>query len=319
MNAVAHPAPADSPFPALRRARLTTLQVNLGYRCNQACHHCHVDAGPQRTESMDAATLELVFEFARRQHIATLDLTGGAPELNPHFRTAVSRARDAGLEVIDRCNLTILNEPGQADLAAFLAAAGVHVMASLPCYSAANTDAQRGKGVFAGSLRGIAALNAVGYGEPGSGLELDLVYNPVGPSLPPDPGELEREYRRELARYGVRFNRLLTITNMPIARFRHMLEREQRLEAYMRTLRTSFRAANLDALMCRTLLSVDWRGHVYDCDFNQMLGLPLGGGGRRHLRELLDTPLAEAAIAVGEHCFGCAAGRGSSCGGALSA
>jgi radical SAM/Cys-rich protein len=304
-------------FPELTRRGVTTLQVNLGYRCNQACAHCHVDAGPQRTESMSLATLEQVLAFMHRHAIATLDLTGGAPELNPHFRHAVSVARAAGVEVIDRCNLTVLSEPGQADLAEFLAAESVHVIASLPCYTQDNVERQRGKGVFERSLQGIAALNARGYGQPGSGLELDFVYNPIGPSLPPDPAVLEADYKRELAQYGIRFNQLLTITNMPIQRFRHQLARDGLLADYIDLLHANFATANLDHLMCRTLLSIDWRGYVYDCDFNQMLGLPLAGRAVRHITQIDGPGLAGQPIGVGDHCYGCAAGRGSSCGGAL--
>lgn len=306
------------PFPPIVRGRLDTLQVNLGYRCNQACSHCHVDAGPNRPEAMDRDTVERVLAFIRRRGIATLDVTGGAPELNEHFRHLVCRARDAGVHVIDRCNLTVLEEPGQDDLAAFLAAEGVHVVASLPCYTGENVDRQRGRGVFAGSLRGVARLNALGYGDPGSGLELDFVYNPVGAFLPGDPAALENDYRRELARYDVRFNRLLTITNMPIARFRHELERRGELDDYLALLAGAYVEDNLRGVMCRTLLSVDWQGYVYDCDFNQMLGLPAGGRGPVHLNDLLAAELEGRPIAVGEHCYGCTAGRGSSCSGALS-
>lgn len=317
MSAVPQSSADAAAFPAVRRRTVATLQVNLGYRCNQACAHCHVDAGPQRTESMSLATLEQVLAFMRRHSVATLDLTGGAPELNPHFRHAVSVARAAGVEVIDRCNLTVLGEPGQEDLAGFLATESVHVIASLPCYTQDTVERQRGKGVFERSLHGIAALNALGYGRPDSGLELDFVYNPVGPSLPPDPRALEADYKRELAQYGIRFNRLLTITNMPIRRFRHQLARDGLLAGYLELLRANFAVGNLEYLMCRTLLSVDWRGYVYDCDFNQMLGLPLASDGLRHISEIDAPALAGQAIAVGEHCYGCAAGRGSSCGGAL--
>ncbi len=305
-------------FPALRRGVLQTLQVNLGYRCNQACSHCHVDAGPNRSEAMSEATLEAVFRFIERHAVAVLDLTGGAPELNANFRAAVRRARALGVEVIDRCNLTILLEPGQEDLAAFLAEQGVHVIASLPCYSQANVDAQRGRGVFERSIAGVRRLNALGYGTPGSGLELDFVYNPQGPHLPPDAAGLEADYRRELGAQGLRFNRLLTITNMPIRRFRHALERDGMLDDYMTTLLEAYQPANLDHVMCRSLLSVDWRGFVYDCDFNQMLGLPAGGGRPQRLAELSDGLIEGRPIATGEHCYGCTAGRGSSCGGALT-
>lgn len=308
-------------FPALRRGALHTLQVNLGYRCNQACTHCHVDAGPLRTEQMSRATLDLVLEFARHARPAVLDVTGGAPELNPHFRELVRAARGLGLAVIDRCNLTILGEPGQETLADFLATEGVRVVASLPCYGADNVDAQRGVGVFAKSIAGLHALNALGYGDAASGLDLDLVYNPVGPHLPPAQAPLEATYRERLmVEHGVRFNRLLTLANMPIARFRHALAREGRLEAYMKLLVDSHRDDNLAGVMCRSHLSVDWQGLVYDCDFNQMLGLPLAGRtGGVHLSSLLDATLAGLPIAVGTHCYGCTAGQGSSCGGALAA
>jgi radical SAM/Cys-rich protein len=308
------------PFPALSRGGLSTLQVNLGYRCNQACRHCHVDAGPQRTEMMDRATVGVVLEFLRARRISQLDLTGGAPELNPHFRYLVSEARRAGATVIDRCNLTILSEPGQETLARFLAEQGVHVIASLPCHSAENVEQQRGRGVFERSLVGLRQLNALGYAATGSELTLDLVYNPQGAVLPPDPEVLEADYKRELAAHGVAFNRLLTLANMPIARFRHDLERDGLLDGYMALLEDNYQPGNLPLLMCRSLISVDYRGQVYDCDFNQMLGLPLGAcvGARQHLSDLLDEDLEGRPIAVDRHCFGCAAGRGSSCGGALS-
>jgi radical SAM/Cys-rich protein len=307
-------------FPALRRGRLTTLQVNLGYRCNQACTHCHVDAGPLRTEEMSRDTIELVLHYAARARPATLDLTGGAPELNPHFRDLVRRARALGLAVIDRCNLTILGEAGQETLAEFLAGQRVRVVASLPCYGPENVDAQRGLGVFARSIEGLRRLNALGYGEPGSGLELDLVYNPVGPHLPPAQAPLEAVYKSRLAAdFGVRFNQLLTLANMPIARFRHALERDGRYETYLQLLVGAHRAENLDAVMCRSLVSVDWRGNVHDCDFNQMLGIPLAGRpGAVHLSALLDRDIEGEPIAVAAHCYGCTAGQGSSCGGALA-
>jgi radical SAM/Cys-rich protein len=306
-------------FPAIARRALDTLQVNLGYRCNQSCSHCHVDAGPKRTESMDRETVDLVLRFVGTRAIENLDVTGGAPELNPHFRYLVGAARAADVHVIDRCNLTVLEQPGQGDLAEFLAQQGVHIIASLPCYTPENVDRQRGKGVFESSMRGIRQLNRVGFGRADSGLVLDFVYNPVGPHLPPDTAALEADYKRELARSGIVFNRLLTITNMPINRFRHELMRSGELDTYMETLFDAYRAANLDDVMCRTLLSVDWRGFVYDCDFNQMLGLQMGGRDALHLRDLLDVSLRGRDIAVGAHCFGCTAGRGSSCSGALSA
>lgn len=309
------------PFPAVRRSSLETLQVNLGYRCNQACAHCHVDAGPQRTEQMTGEIIDLVVRYARIARPHTLDVTGGAPELNPHFRTLVVQARGLGIEVIDRCNLTILDEPGQTDLAEFLAENQIRIVASLPCYGPDNVDAQRGRGVFEKSIRGLRSLNALGYGIAESGLILDLVYNPVGAHLPPAQQGLEATYKARLGEdYGVTFNRLLTLTNMPIARFRHALERDEQFEPYMQLLVAHFAAANLDNLMCKTLLSVDWQGYVYDCDFNQMLRLPLADrAAPTHLSALLDTDLDGLPITVRDHCYGCAAGQGSGCSGALNA
>jgi radical SAM/Cys-rich protein len=307
-------------FPPLRRGRLETLQVNLGYRCNQSCVHCHVNAGPNRTEMMDAETAALVVEVLRVRGVRTLDLTGGAPELSPHFRTLVGEARALGAKAIDRCNLTILSEPGQEDLADFLAAHAVEVVASLPCYSPANVDRQRGKGVFERSIAGLRALNARGYGQEGSGLTLDLVYNPQGPSLPPAQGALEADYKRELLmHFGIRFNRLLALANMPIQRFGSTLVSRGAFGGYMKLLRGAHRDENLDTVMCRSLVSVDWQGELYDCDFNQMLGLRarMAGTPRPHLRDLLRHDPAGEAIRVADHCYGCTAGQGSSCGGAL--
>ena len=306
-------------FPALRRGHLDTVQVNLGYRCNQSCLHCHVNASPQRTEMMDAATLALIPRVLRARGLATLDLTGGAPELHEGFRDLVREARTLGVHVIDRCNLTILSEPGQEGLADFLAAQRVEVVASLPCYSAANVDRQRGDGVFDRSVDGLRALNALGYGREGTGLVLNLVYNPQGPSLPPEQGQLEADYKRELqAHFGIVFSQLLAITNMPIQRFGSTLVSKGSFDTYMDLLRQSFQPRNLPGVMCRSLVSVDWQGWLYDCDFNQQLGLPLGTSGvRRHLRDLLDTDFADRPIRVAGHCYGCTAGQGSSCGGAL--
>ena len=308
-----------SDFPAIRRARLETLQVNLGYKCNQSCVHCHVNAGPTRTEQMDAATVEVVLRYLAVSGAATLDVTGGAPELNPHFRHLVRRARALGARVIDRCNLTVLEQPGQEDLAAFLAGERVDIVASLPCYTEELVDRQRGRGVYEASLRALATLNALGYGREGSGLALDLVYNPQGPSLPPGQDALERDYKRILGRKGVVFNRLYTIANMPIARFGSMLISKGQFNQYMALLRDSHREENLDAVMCRSLVSVDWQGWVYDCDFNQMLGLPLRVAGRPRvkLHELLGRDLEGNGVVVRDHCYGCTAGQGSSCGGAL--
>ena len=275
-------------FPPIRRGALTTLQVNLGYRCNQACSHCHVNAGPTRTEMMDGANLALIPQVLAARGIGTLDLTGGAPELHPGFRELVRQARALGAAVIDRCNLTILSEPGQEDLAAFLAEQGVTVVASLPCYLEANVDRQRGSGVFERSIDGLRQLNALGYGRVGSGLELNLVFNPQGPSLPPPQDALEADYRRELAeRYGVVFNHLYALANMPIQRFAAVLRQSGGLEAYQQLLVENHRDANLAAVMCRSLISVDWQGQLFDCDFNQQLGLFLPAP--RHLRDLLSV------------------------------
>jgi radical SAM/Cys-rich protein len=310
-------------FPRLDRRRLDTLQVNLGYLCNLSCTHCHVAAGPNRTEAMDRETVDLVLEFLRRHRargVRTLDLTGGAPEMNPHFRHLVHEARSLGVEVIDRCDLTILLEPGFEDLVGFLAAERVRVVASMPCYLEENVDRQRGKGTYAGSLEALRRLNAAGYGRPGSALVLDLVYNPAGPVLPPEQRALEADYKRELGRLGIAFDALLTLANMPIQRFGSTLISKGTFDGYVAMLRAAHRADNLAGVMCRTLVSVDWQGWVYDCDFNQMLGLPLGASARRtHLRDLLERDLAGAPIAVRNHCYGCTAGQGSSCGGALTA
>jgi radical SAM/Cys-rich protein len=308
------------PFPALRRRRVDTLQVNLGYRCNQSCVHCHVNAGPNRTEAMDGETIDLVLAFVERRRITTLDVTGGAPELNPHFRRLVHAARDMGVRVMDRCNLTILEVAGQEDLGGFLRAQQVEIVASMPCYLLDNVDRQRGKGVFDGSIRGLKRLNALGYGCEGTGLVLNLVYNPQGPSLPPPQEALEADYRRVLGEtYGVVFNKLFTLANMPIQRFGSMLVSKGQFGTYLSLLREAHRDDNLDHVMCRDLISVDYRGNVYDCDFNQMLDLPLehGDKARMHLSELIDQDLAGNPIRVAGHCYGCTAGQGSSCGGSL--
>jgi radical SAM/Cys-rich protein len=314
------PLLAATDFPSIRRLRVDTLQVNLGYKCNQSCLHCHVAASPQRTEMMDAGNAALVLEVLRERAIGTLDLTGGAPELNPHFRDLVRGARDLGVHVIDRCNLTILSEPGQEDLAEFLAGHGVEVTASLPCYSPANVDRQRGDGVFERSIAGLRRLNALGYGDAASGRVLNLVYNPQGPSLPPAQGPLEADYKRELLRhFGIRFDRLFALVNMPIQRFGSTLVSKGHLGNYMQLLRGAFREENLQTLMCRSLVSVDWQGELYDCDFNQMLRLParVNGAVQPHLRDLLTGDAVGETIAVADHCYGCTAGQGSSCGGAL--
>lgn len=320
------PLLAATDFPALRRRALETLQVNLGYKCNQSCLHCHVNASPQRTEMMSGATAALVLQVLRQRRVQTLDLTGGAPELNEHFRELVIGARAAGVRVIDRCNLTILSEPGQEDLAAFLAAQGVEVTASLPCYSVGNVDRQRGEGVFDRSIAGLQALNALGYGVEGTGRVLNLVYNPQGAVLPPPQAALEADYKRELmAHFGIVFNHLYALTNMPIQRFGSTLVSKGSFQSYLQLLKSSYQAHNLDTVMCRSTLSVDWQGQLYDCDFNQMLGLhaQIGELTQAHLRDLLNDGSGEggdgrgSAIRVAEHCYGCTAGQGSSCGGAL--
>jgi radical SAM/Cys-rich protein len=311
----------DTDFPALRRRCLETLQVNLGYVCNQTCLHCHVNAGPTRTESMSRETAGQVLEYLRASGARTLDLTGGAPELNPHFRDIVVSARAMGATVIDRCNLTILFEPGHETLAEFLAANQVQVVASLPCYTQELVDRQRGKGVYETSIAALRRLNALGYGQDGSGLALDLVYNPQGPSLPPPQVKLEADYKRILGeKFGIVFNRLYTLANMPIQRFGSTLISKGQFNEYMALLRGAHRDENLEGVMCRSLVSIDWLGYLYDCDFNQMLGLPLrvAGRARTHVSEVLERSLEDNAIVVRDHCYGCTAGQGSSCGGALA-
>lgn len=310
----------DTDFPAVKRGQVNVLQVNLGYLCNLSCVHCHVNAGPTRTELMTRENIDQVLALLQRSDIQTLDLTGGAPELNPHFRTIVSAARAMGVHVIDRCNLTILFEPGQEDLAEFLAAQGVELVASLPCYLEQNVEEQRGKGVYNDSIRAIHLLNRLGYGVDPD-LPLNLVYNPTGPVLPPSQGALEQDYKRELgARYGIHFNQLFTITNMPIKRFGAVLLAQGQYDEYMALLRGSFSEENLDTVMCKSLLSVDWQGFLYDCDFNQMLDMSLLGSSRQrlHISDLVEaSELVNSPVLTGDHCYGCTAGQGSSCGGAL--
>jgi radical SAM/Cys-rich protein len=306
------------PFPGFRRGKLDTLQINVGYRCNQSCFHCHVNAGPNRSEEMPAHVADTVLEFIEGRRIKVLDITGGAPELNPHFRRMVTAACALGVHVMDRCNLTILQQPGQEDLADFLAAQRVEVVASMPCYLQDNVERQRGKGVFAGSIRGLKTLNARGYGRDPE-LVLNLVYNPQGPSLPPAQGSLEADYKRVLGKqYGIVFNKLFVLANMPIQRFGSMLVSKGEFDDYLQLLQDAHLDANLDTVMCRNMISVDWRGFVYDCDFNQMLGLPLMRGRRRlRLADLIDQDIEGQRVRVAGHCYGCTAGQGSSCVGAL--
>jgi radical SAM/Cys-rich protein len=315
------PLLAATDFPPLRRRRLETLQVNLGYVCNQSCLHCHVNAGPTRKEAMSAETAALVLRYLAASGASVLDLTGGAPELNANFRSLVAEARRLGARVIDRCNLTVLFEPGQEDLAEFLAAQGVEIVASLPCYTPELVDRQRGKGVYETSIAAIRRLNALGYAREGSPLTLDLVYNPQGATLPPAQDKLEADYRRILGeQHAVAFSRLYTMANMPIQRFGSTLISKGQFNAYMDLLRGAHQAGNLDGVMCRSLVSIDWRGHLYDCDFNQMLGLPLAVAGRPwpHLSDVLGRDLEGNPVVVRDHCYGCTAGQGSSCGGALA-
>ena len=315
----------------LSRRAITTLQVNVGKMCNLACHHCHVEAGPGRTEIMTWPTMEKILGWLKRHKdelgIEVVDLTGGAPEMNPHFRAFVSEIRALDLHVIDRCNLTILLEPGYEDMAAFLAEHRVEVSASLPCYLGDNVDKQRGNGVFDGSITALQQLNALGYGQPGTGLRLDLVYNPIDYGLPPAQAPLEADYKKHLhEHFGITFNKLWTITNMPIKRFEHALKRDGAYAGYMNKLTGAHNPTNVDGVMCRDLVSIGWQGSVYDCDFNQMLQMPLEGpGGEEHIveaesRKLWDYEPAELigrSISTAAHCFGCTAGAGSSCTGAL--
>jgi radical SAM/Cys-rich protein len=304
--------------PPLRRRRIGTLQVNVGKRCNQACHHCHVDAGPKRMEMMTAATAERVIEVvAANPEIEVVDITGGAPELNSSFRFLVEAARALGRRVIDRCNLTVLREPGMEWLPELFVAQRVELVCSLPCYTPQNVDRQRGKGVFEKSVEALKALNGLGYGKPGSELVLNLVYNPLGASLPPPQADLERDYKRSLgAAFGIEFHHLYSITNMPISRFAAELEHCGRREEYMGLLVNHFNPATVYGLMCRSLLSVGWEGSLYDCDFNQMLEMPLLAPQPRTIFDLATVDRLDGApIATGPHCFGCTAGAGSSCGG----
>jgi len=311
-------------FPAIKRNKLEILQVNVGYFCNLSCTHCHVNAGPKRTEMMDTTTADLVLALLDDStDIHTLDLTGGAPELNSQFRKLVEGGRSRGLRVIDRCNLTVLEEPGQEDLAAYLADQQVDIVASLPCYLEDNVDKQRGKGVFDASIRGLEKLNELGFGRSGSSLKLDLVYNPQGPVLPPPQEQLEIDYKKFLSeQFGVEFHSLLTLTNLPIQRFGSMLISKGQFHPYMDLLKSAYRPENLASVMCKNTISIDYDGYVFDCDFNQMLAMPMGSNRlkRTHLTDLVSSGLGldGLPIAIGDHCYGCTAGQGSSCGGALS-
>ena len=306
-------------FPAISRQATKVLQVNLGYRCNQSCVHCHVNAGPKRTEMMNDEIMDLLLQFLQKRRCSMLDVTGGAPELHPRFRELVLAARTQNMTVRDRCNLTILLEPGQEDLATFLAEQQVEIVASLPCYSEKNVNLQRGKGVFDKSIRALQILNVLGYGK-GSDLKLHLVYNPVGPYLPPAQSTLEQDYKSHLLEeFDIEFNELFVITNMPIKRFGSSLISSGKFDDYISTLRASHQDTNLDHVMCRDTVSVDWQGYLYDCDFNQMLEMPLRDSNNRamELRDLFNKEINGFCIQTGNHCYGCTAGQGSSCSGAL--
>lgn len=317
-NSLPYLEPTD--FPAINRNTLEILQLNLGYLCNLSCTHCHVNAGPKRTELMDKATIDLALDFIAKAKLHTLDLTGGAPEMNPHFRYLVTRARAMDITIIDRCNLVLLQEKAYENMAEFLAENNVVITASLPCYIEENVDKQRGKGVFNASLAALKKLNNLGYGQPDSDLQLNLVFNPQGNVLPPEQQALEKAYKDHLQnQYGIVFNHLFTLTNLPIQRFGSQLLGKGLFHQYLQLLKDNFQAENLNHVMCRNTLSVDWQGYIYDCDFNQMLQLPLGAnpGGKTHLAELEFLSLSYRPITVREHCYGCTAGQGSSCTGAL--
>ncbi len=321
-----YPLLRKTDFPPIRRKVLDTLQVNLGYKCNQTCVHCHVNAGPNRTEMMDSETVDLVLQVIKARNITTLDITGGAPEMNQHFKRLVVGARELGVHVIDRCNLTIMFEPGHEDLAEFLAEQKVEITASLPCYSMERVDKQRGDGVFDKSIKALQNLNQLGYGHDDGERPLSLVYNPQGPSLPPEQQQLQNTYKKELAEhFDIEFNHLYTIANMPIQRFGSMLISKGQFTDYMKLLKDNYKPQNLEGVMCRSTVSVDYDGYLYDCDFNQMLAMPLPMKGeaksaaRAHLRDLLENDIEGNPIAIADHCYGCTAGQGSSCGGALAA
>ena len=313
-----HLEPTD--FPDIHRKQLEIVQANLGYLCNLSCTHCHVNAGPRRKELMQKSTVDLLLDFIRRNNIQTLDLTGGAPEMNPHFKYLVEQARALSIKVIDRCNLVILQEPGYEDMATFLAGHQVEITASLPCYLEDNVDKQRGKGTFNASLAALKKLNRLGYGQPGTKLQLNLVFNPQDARLPPAQAPLEHAYKQHLhEHYGITFDRLFALTNLPIQRFGSTLISQGRFDSYLQLLRDNFNQDNLEQVMCRNTLSIDWQGYVYDCDFNQMLNLPLGANptSKTHLSQLNGQSLTGQPITVRQHCYGCTAGQGSSCGGAL--
>ena len=310
---------AETNFPEIKRDNLETLQINIGYKCNQACSHCHVDASPNRTEMMSDNIIKLIPKVIKANNIKLLDITGGAPELHPKFKQLVKEVRSLNVEVMDRCNLTILTEPGHEKLAGFLALNKVQITASLPCYLKDNVDKQRGKGVFERSILALQQLNSYGYGIKDKGLTLNLVFNPSGPQLPPSQTELEDIYRRELQeRYGISFSNLFVLANMPINRYEKYLNIIGKLNEYNKLLKDNHNSRNLNSVMCKSTISVDWKGYLYDCDFNQQLGM-MRNGEIKHLNDLLIplVSLENNPISIGDHCFGCTAGAGSSCGGEL--
>jgi len=308
----------NTDFPSINRGHLDTLQMNLGYLCNLSCTHCHVNAGPKRTELMSRETMQIALKFAEKYQVKNLDLTGGSPEMNPDFHWLVEQARKQGLHIMHRCNPTILVEPGYEGTAEFLAEQQVEVIASLPCYLEDNVDAQRGKGVFTASIKALKILNDLGYGQKDSSLVLNLVFNPQGISLPAPQLQLEASYRQFLAEnFDLHFNQLFTITNMPIQRFGAVLLAKNQFDEYMDVLKQSYKAENLQQVMCKTLISVDWQGYVYDCDFNQMLEMPITGE-TTHLSQLFEKMDQGLPITVADHCYGCTAGQGSSCTGVLT-
>ena len=312
-----HDTLKDHSLPGLKREKLRDLQINLGYLCNQACEHCHVEAGPKRTELMTWKTMQKILEWSKTAGIQSVDLTGGAPEMNPHFRSFVEAFQAQGAQIISRCNLTILTEPGYEDLARWYADRKVRLVSSMPCYTRENVDKQRGKGTFGKSIDALLELNQFGYGiDPA--LPLDLVYNPGGAFLPPAQITLEQDYKTRLKEdFGIEFSSLLTITNLPIKRFEHYLQRSGQLDSYLSLLVENFNPCTVSNLMCKTLISVDWQGKVYDCDFNQMLDMPLSGNKHQSLWDVEIEQLQDMPIAIDKHCYGCTAGAGSSCGGAL--
>jgi len=312
-----YPLIKDTDFPQITRLSLKTLQVNLGYKCNQSCLHCHVNASPKRTEMMNKHTIDEVINFSYQNNVGTVDLTGGAPEMNQYFEYMIKKLREKNIHIIDRCNLTILQEKGMSKMIDFLAEHEVEIVASLPCYKDINVDAQRGKGVFTKSIKALQRLNKKGYGM-NKKLMLNLVYNPQGAELPPKQTELELEYKSYLLEnYNILFNNLFTITNMPINRFGSTLISKKMFHSYMDLLKSTFSQIAKENVMCRNLLSIDYEGYVYDCDFNQMLGVDISNK-KTHITDIKKDELVNKIIATGDHCYGCTAGSGSSCGGVIS-